>query len=97
MALALSLGMSATQIQDDTLQTIRGLGELSSYGRVDLRCLRGELSEYGRCELDAALIALQLDGRIDLVRNDNTPAITAADRASAIEISGYPRHMVFAR
>lgn len=63
--------------------------------RALLKDLRPHLADVPRATLDAALIALQREGRAVLHRLDNGAALTAADRDAALTIAGEPRHILW--
>lgn len=71
------------------------LGTLVAGVRTELSTLRLELDGIGRTAQDNALISLQRDGEVVLYRNDNTRSLTARDHAAALDVAGFPRHLVY--
>lgn len=63
--------------------------------RVFLRDLRPMLAPYSRAEQDAALLALQRDGRLVLYTNQNPMEIGQDDESAAVNVLGELRHVVY--
>ena len=63
-------------------------------GWVDLVRLRAGLPDVSRHELDDALTRMYRIPGVSLVREDNQKALTAEDRAAAVEIGDQPKHMI---
>jgi len=61
---------------------------------VKLRELRARLDDIPRPQLDAALIRLFKDQRINLIPQSNQQALSDADRESALRIGGEHKHLI---
>jgi hypothetical protein len=61
---------------------------------VTLRVLRERLSDIPRSALDAALVAMVAARRVNLIRQSDPQALTAADRESAVRVGGEDRHLL---
>ena len=61
---------------------------------VKLRELRERLADIPRPDLDAALITLFKDQRINLIPQSNQQALSDADRDSALRIGGEYKHLI---
>jgi hypothetical protein len=63
--------------------------------RVRLSALRAILPGVTRRELDRVLLEMQRADRLVLYRLDNPRELTPADKAAAMDVGGYPRHLVY--
>lgn len=68
----------------------------SSGGAISISALRAKLTGT-REQQDAAIKQAQYSNRITLYREDNTPALSKADRDAAYYTGGQPRHIVYVR
>ncbi len=66
-----------------------------SHTRVRLVALRSYLADLSRAEVDRALIQMQLNGSLTLMRLDDPQSITAEDAAAALDIHGDKQHIVY--
>lgn len=64
-------------------------------GRLRLADLRKTLPGIERHVLDSILFQLQDEDLAVLYRNDNTRELKADDHEAAIDVNGYPRHLVY--
>jgi hypothetical protein len=79
---------------DPVLGAVESAAAKARGGRVTLAELRGSLPGT-KAEQDVALKQLQRDGKVVLMRNDNTPSLTKADHDSALMVGDSPRHLVY--
>ena len=71
------------------------LGGGARKARIRLSALRQRLSSVERNALDAALLELQVQGRLVLYRDDNSAALTNDDHGAALIVGDAPRHLVY--
>lgn len=82
------------QIELDVIMAVRAVA--SRGGRANLSDIRNYLQgQYTRSEIDNALLALQDKDLAVLYRNDNPRSITKADEEAALDVGGFPRHLVY--
>lgn len=71
------------------------LGDFPPNERIRLADVRAKLGDMPREQQDAMLKQMQRDGELVLYRNDNPRDLNAADKESAMDVGGHPRHLVY--
>lgn len=80
-------------------RVMRAIGELGSrgggrWGPIRIADLKKHLGSPPQAAFSRVLLDLQEQELVTLIREDNPPDITAADREAAVLIAGNPRHLV---
>lgn len=63
--------------------------------RVRLRDLRARLDDVPRAQLDRELMELQRKGSLVLYRIDDPTDVTKDDELAALQVAGFPRHILY--
>jgi hypothetical protein len=63
--------------------------------RIRLSALRAHLNNWPRADVDRALLELQRTDQLVLMQIDDPTDITPADRAAALQVAGFPRHILY--
>lgn len=85
---------------NEILGTIENLAADTKGGAVRIAALYkvlGTEADMSLPELHEGLLELADEGLVVLFKEDNNPALTAADKASALDLGGAYRHIVYAR